>query len=232
MQPKGYIAAIMRLWWLVALVAVSATAGSYLFTKLQQPVYRSSLLLMSTARLDWGTTMTVQVLLRQQEEQLKTLAIATKVKDRMGLALAPEEIRGKIATKSFADSITIRLDVQDSDPDRARRIALGYGQQFQEEKAAEYALATPENRINVSMLEEPGPGAQISPNLKANTGAGAVMGLLLGLVLALALAYMDDTLRTPEDVSHHLGLATIGQIPSGNPTRPRRWGKTEGGNGW
>jgi capsular polysaccharide biosynthesis protein len=212
-QLKGYLAAIVRLWWLVALIAISATAGSYIYTKLQPPVYRSTLLLISSARLDWGTTMSVQVHLRQQEQRLKTIELASRVKDRMQLDLSPGEIAGKVRTMTYADSITIRLDVEDIDPERARSIALGYGQVFQEERAEAYAQASPLDRIRVTMLEEPGPGAQISPNVRANTSAGALLGMMLGLLLVLVLRYLDDTIRTPEDVGRHLGLATLGSIP-------------------
>jgi capsular polysaccharide biosynthesis protein len=220
-QLKEYLAAIARLWWLVALIAISATAGSYLYTKLQPPVYRSTLLLISPAQIDWGTTMSVQVHLRQQEQRLKTMELASKVNERMQLNLTPGEIAGKVRTMTYDDSITIRLDVEDFDPERARRIALGYGQLFEEDRAmaAAYAQAAPLDRIRVTMLEEPGPGAQISPNIRANTSAGAVLGLMLGLVLVLMLRYLDSTIRTPEDVERYLGMVTVGLIPGTDHSR-------------
>ena len=213
-QLKDYLAAISRRWWVILLVAMSATLFSFLFSKLQQPVYRSTVMLMNTARLEWGTTMAVQTLLRQQEEQLKTVALASKVNERMKLDLPPDAILAKIKTKTYADSIMIRLDVEDFDADRARKIALGYGQIFEEEKAAEYALTTPENRIRVTMLEEPRAGTLVRPNTKMNTVAGAILGVLLGVALVVALEYLDDTLKTPGDVARYLDLATIGTIPS------------------
>ncbi|MGE5619287.1 MAG: YveK family protein [Sphingomonadaceae bacterium] len=212
-QLKDFLAAISRRWWIIVLVALSATVCSYFLVKSQSPVYRSSVLLMSAARLDWGTTMTVQVLLRQQEEELKTLALASKVKERMGLDLSPESIRSKIKTKSYADSITVHLDVEDQDPERARRIALGYGRVFEEEKAAQYAVATPENRVQVAMLEEPQPGTLVRPNTKYTVAAGAILGLILGMALAALLEYLDDTLKTSEDVARHLEVPILGTIP-------------------
>ncbi len=214
MQLKDYVAAITRRWWIVALVVVSATVFSFAFSKVQAPVYRSSVSLMNTARLDWGATMSVQILLRQQEEQLKTVAIASKVNERMKLDLSPDEILDKVKTKNYTDSISIRLDVEDLDAERARKIALGYGQVFEEEKAAEYALVTPENRVRVAMLEEPRTGTLVRPNTKMNTAAGAILGLVLGLAIVIVLELLDDSLRTPEDVARHLGMPTLGLIPT------------------
>lgn len=212
-QLKDYPAAIYRRWWIIALALVAATAFSFLFSKVQTPVYRSSVTLVNSARLDWGTTMTVQVLLRQQEEELRTLALASKVKERLGLDLPAEAIQGKIKTKSYADSISIQLDVEDQDPERARRIAQAYGRLFEEEKADQYALTTPDNRVRVTMLEDPRPGTLVRPNTKFTTGAGAILGLLLGLILAVALEYLDDTLKSPEEVARQLGAPILGLIP-------------------
>lgn len=218
MQLREYVDAIYKRWWIIALVAISATVCSFVFSKLQAPVYRSSVVMINTARIDWGATMTTQILLRQQEEQLKTVALAAKVSERMKLDLSPDRILDMIKTKPYVDSITVRVDVEDLDPERARKIALGYGQIFEEEKAAEYALVAPENRVRVSMLEEPRTGVLVRPNTKMNTAAGAILGLLLGLVIVIALEYLDDSLKTPEDVSRYLSMPTLGLIP----TAPRK----------
>lgn len=214
MQLKDFVDAIYRRWWIIALVAISATVCSFAFSKFQAPVYRSSVVLINTVRLDWGATMSVQILLRQQEEQLKTVAIASKVNERMRLDLPPDKILEMLKIKTYTDSITIRMDIEDLDPERARKIALGYGQIFEEEKAAEYALMTPENRVRVSMLEAPRPGVLVRPNTKMNTAGGAILGLILGLAIVVALELLDDRLRTPDDVARYLALPTLGLIPN------------------
>lgn len=218
-QLKDYLSAISRWWWVIALVVLSALVCSFLFSRFQAPVYRSSVLLINTARLEWGTTMTVQILLKQQEEQLQTVDIASKVSERMHLDLPADDILSKIQTKPYTDSISIRIDVEDLDPERARKIALAYGQIFEEEKAAEYALVTPENRVRVTMLEEPRTGIRVRPDTKLNTVGGAILGLLLGLVIAMLLEFLDDTLKTPEDVARYLGIPTLGLIPRVTPAR-------------
>ncbi len=214
MQLKDYLSAISRRWWIVVLVIVSATVCSFVFSKLQTPVYRSTVIFMNTSRLDWGTTMTVQVLLQQQDEELHTLSLASKVNDRMQLDLSPQQILSMIKTKTYNDSISVQLDVEDANPDRARKIALGYGEVFQEQKAAEYAQVAPENRVLVTMLEDPSMGILIRPNTKMNTAAGAILGLILGLAIVVALEYLDDSIRTPEDVARYLDVPILGLIPT------------------
>ena len=60
------------------------------------------------------------------------------------------------------------------------------------------------------------------PQTKINVLAGGILGGILGLLLIFVLEYLDDTLKTAEDVERFAGLATIGVIPSGAATGARR----------
>jgi capsular exopolysaccharide synthesis family protein len=42
---------------------------------------------------------------------------------------------------------------------------------------------------------------------------GGILGVFLGIGLAFFLEYLDNTIRTPDDVQHHLGLPVLGVIP-------------------
>lgn len=51
------------------------------------------------------------------------------------------------------------------------------------------------------------------PRLVVHAGAGLGVGLALGLGLAFLLAFLDDLVRTPEDLERATGLANLGLIP-------------------
>lgn len=57
------------------------------------------------------------------------------------------------------------------------------------------------------------PGAPFAPDVRRSIVQGLILSLLAGLGLAFALNYIDDTIRTPEDVKSKLGLLAIGIIP-------------------
>jgi len=62
------------------------------------------------------------------------------------------------------------------------------------------------------------PGAPFKPSLPFNILAGLALGLLSGIGLALLLEFINDTIKTPDDVRGKLGLAFLGGIPtSKNP---------------
>jgi capsular exopolysaccharide synthesis family protein len=57
------------------------------------------------------------------------------------------------------------------------------------------------------------PGGPYSPNLLLNLLAGFAFGLLSGIGLAIALEFVNDTVKTRDDVRKKLRLACIGAIP-------------------
>ncbi len=56
------------------------------------------------------------------------------------------------------------------------------------------------------------PGAPVSPNVRLNVLLAAALGCLLAIGAAIVLEYLDDTLKSPEEVEQALKLATLGNI--------------------
>ena len=57
------------------------------------------------------------------------------------------------------------------------------------------------------------PVAPFTPNLPLNILIGLLGGLVLGFGTAFAIEWIDDTIKTPDDVTSKLRLATLGMIP-------------------
>ncbi len=57
------------------------------------------------------------------------------------------------------------------------------------------------------------PGGPIAPNLPLNVMLGLGLGLLLGFGAAFAIEFIDDTIKTPDDLTNKLKLTPLGVIP-------------------
>jgi succinoglycan biosynthesis transport protein ExoP len=56
------------------------------------------------------------------------------------------------------------------------------------------------------------PGGPIGPNTMRNTLLAGVVGAMAAVGVAFLVEYLDDTIKTPEDISQALGLNTLGAI--------------------
>ncbi len=67
---------------------------------------------------------------------------------------------------------------------------------------------------NVQVLDEAVPPLYpIKPRKRLNVMVGAMFGLFLGVAAVFFLDYLDNTIRTPEDVEKFLGLSVLGVVP-------------------
>jgi polysaccharide biosynthesis transport protein len=57
------------------------------------------------------------------------------------------------------------------------------------------------------------PGGPYKPNVKMNLLLAMVVGLFLGVGLAFFFEYLDNTIKTPEDVEQVLRLPSFGMVP-------------------
>jgi polysaccharide biosynthesis transport protein len=58
------------------------------------------------------------------------------------------------------------------------------------------------------------PGAPYTPDVRRNLLLGALAGILLALGLVLTIDYLDDTVKTPEDITRRLKLPFLGLVPA------------------
>ena len=67
---------------------------------------------------------------------------------------------------------------------------------------------------NIRVVEEAQvPRFPVKPRKLLNLSLAVVIGLLGGIGLAFVLEYLDNTIRTPEEVERYLGLPVVGIIP-------------------
>jgi polysaccharide biosynthesis transport protein len=72
-----------------------------------------------------------------------------------------------------------------------------------------------ENRtINIHVVDQAVvPKAPVKPRVKMNISLAVVVGLFLGIGLAFFMEYIDNTVKTPDDLKRYFNLPYLGPIP-------------------
>ncbi len=217
MRIKQYWLVLSRRWWVIAIVALVALATSIAFARLQTPIYRSEVkLTVSPSRLDYGLTLVIGNLLRQYSQQLQTHQIARAVDERLKLDLPTEKLLAKVKVAAVSEDFMLVMTVDDSDPNRARDIAFAWADEFVKQHQIRMDPVAPTDRIDISMLDQPTAGELFFPKTRQIAIAALVLGALIGAVLVFLLDYMDDTVKTGDEVEKYIGLAILGAVPTAN----------------
>ena len=135
---------------------------------------------------------------------IKAEYLATAEQERL-LALQMSSVK-----KDALDlqSRSIQYNISKRDVDTNRQLYDSLLKQYKE-----IGIAGGVSNNNISIVDRAEQGWKFKPSLSSNLSLGLFFGLLLGVVLALGIEYLDDTLKSPEDVERHLGLAVLGVIP-------------------
>jgi len=84
---------------------------------------------------------------------------------------------------------------------------------LQQQKELQVVSNSRSNNVQVMDRAEV-PGGPFAPNTRREWFTAMMAGMLVAFGLAFGIEYLDDTVKTPEDVSKRLGLPLLGLVPS------------------
>ncbi|HEY4554636.1 MAG TPA: YveK family protein [Bacillaceae bacterium] len=193
----------------VAAVAISGVISYFILT----PIYQSSTqLLVNQAKSDQPIYNPAEIqtnlqLIETYNVIMKSRAILDEVVDELDLDMTTSELDSKITVQSEKGSQVVNVIVQDPNPQRAAQIANKVAEVFQEK------IVSIMNVDNVSILAKAEVGASpVKPQPLLNIAIAFVVGAMAGLGLAFLLEYLDNTIKTEQDVEKFLGLPVLGAI--------------------
>ncbi|WP_449537885.1 YveK family protein [Ferdinandcohnia sp. Marseille-Q9671] len=201
-----------RLWLITMITAVAvATVGVVSFFFLT-PVYESSTQILVNQKasdqpyLNQSDIRTNIDLINTYNEIIKTPAILDIVKEELNLT---ESLGDLITVGSANNTQLMKLTVQHTDPKMAVEIANTTANVFKVE------IVKHMNVDNVSILspaELPENPSPVKPNPMLNMAIALVVGLMAGVGLSFLLEYLDNTIKTEQDIEKSLGLPVLGAI--------------------
>jgi capsular exopolysaccharide synthesis family protein len=88
-----------------------------------------------------------------------------------------------------------------------------YQRLLQQQQQMQVASNSKENNVRLADRAEV-PALPFTPNAPRNLVLALAIGLALGLGLAFGLDYLDDTVKTPEDITRRLNVPFLGMVPA------------------
>ncbi|WP_050183316.1 YveK family protein [Domibacillus robiginosus] len=201
---------------LIVLITVAAALISGIISYfVLTPIYQSSTqVLVNQAKTEQqlynpSEVQTNLQLISTYNVIMKSPAILEKVAQNLDLDLTTEELSSKITVASEQDSQVVNITVQDENPGLAADIANETASVFQED------IVKIMNVDNVSILaaaeigENPSP---VKPQPLLNIAIAIVAGLMAGVGLAFLLEYLDNTIKSEQDIEKTLGIPVLGGV--------------------
>ncbi len=157
---------------------------------------------------------------RQIEAELSSIRASVKAEFD---AVASQETMlkeqlDKLRTETLeADRSSIQYNILKRDVDTNRQLYNALLQRYKE-----VGMAGGIKSSNISVVDRAEiPMSRSAPSLSRNLMLGCLLGMMLGVMTALLIEFVDDTLKTPQDIEQHLKLPVLGIIPRLAKQTPR-----------
>lgn len=209
---------IFELWSKIHIILLSGILMALLAfvgTKLLiVPMYTSVTKVYVLSKQDSNTNVTFNdlqagnQLTKDYVELVKSRPVLEQVIAVLNLDMDTEELGNMITVEAQTDTRIIVINVDNENPKTAKEIADAV------REAISIQITEIMDADSVNTVEDGSlPKAPSSPNTLKNMVFGAMLGILLSAGIIILLFVMNDTIQTPDDVEHYLGLNVLTSIP-------------------
>lgn len=209
---KEIIIMLLKKIWIIGAMAVLCAMIAYIYVKISMtPIYESTgsiLVLNQKEEAGNSTQLTVSTKLTDDYEKvIMSRNIINQVINNLGLDVTYEELNGSIFTDVESDSRVIKISVQNTSAEIAKKIV-------DEIQKLSVGYIKDNLEVHAVMVLDDGniPKTPIGPNVLKYVVVAFAAGLIIAVCGIIVLFVMDDTIRTEKHVEHYLGLTLLGEI--------------------
>lgn len=202
-----------RLVLLIALPLVAGIVAGLISTFVLSPTYSAQTTLWvikeNSSQINYNDLLLNRNLTKTYAEVAKSRAVMADVISRLQLSeFTVTELQEKLTVTPVRDTEILSFAVEDGDPARAAAIANAVAEAFKVQ-IRDFMQVENVAVVDPAMI----PIDPIKPRKLMNVAVALVLGGMAAVGLTFLLEYLDTSLKSPEDVTRHLGLPVLGVIP-------------------
>lgn len=214
-QLLDYIDIFKKKIWIIALTSVLLLMIGLIFSfYIIKPEYQTFSTLMignlqnSDERIDYNDILLSQKLVSTYSEIAKSRTVLNEVIKNLDLDITYEAITKKINIKQVGDTGIIKIESKNESPEIAAKLADEIAKVF-----IKYVvkIMSAENVHIIDRAEKP--IKPIRPVLIVNMTVAGILGIMIGAFIIFLIEYLDNTIKTSDDIVKYLELPVIGTIP-------------------
>ena len=145
---------------------------------------------------------------KDYEQLVVSRYVIEGVIEELGLDETYESLVKRVGAANATDTRIIAITVTDPIPEQAQRIADSV-----RDLAARHITEVMDIEA-VNVVDQANvPEIPVSPSVPKWTALGALLGMIVSSAIIVIQHFLDDTIKTAEDIEKYLGLSTLANIP-------------------
>lgn len=206
-----------RVWIIILLAVISVAVSGIISYFVLEPVYETSTTLMVSkpnneeAMIQYSDVLLNQKLVKTYGEIIKSRNISRQVIEKLNLNITPKQLIQKIIVSPVKDTEIVQIKVSHTNPELAMDIANKLAEVFMKDVKRIMKVD------NVQVIDKAEiPFTPVKPRPKLNIIIAGFLGIMVGLGIVFLIEYLDNSIKTPDDISRYLDMPVIGIIPDVN----------------
>ena len=201
--------------WLLAVAGLVAGAIAFSYSAfILTPMYTSTTKVYILSKqgnddkMTYSDTQLANNITKDFKEMIKSRTVVERVIQELNLNESYGSLSGRISVSNATDTRVVGISVKDADPKKAQLLTNAI-----RDVAAEHIREVMDLEA-VNVVDEANlPTSPSEPSKKKYTLIGVLIGVVLCAGVLILRFYLDDSIKSSDDIEKYLGLSTLASIP-------------------
>ena len=208
-----------NLLYIIIATLVASIIGMVISMFFMTPIYEASATMIvnkseksSNPDLTYNDILLTQKLVKTYSVIMQSNTVLNRVINELGLDMDANKLRSMLSVSSVNDTEVIKIVVSSDNPALAADIANEITRQAPSEIIRAVKAGSVEVIDPASVPVNP-----VKPNKAMNTAIAGILGAMLSIGVIFLKNYLDDTIKSEEDIRDKIGLPVLGVLPVYRP---------------